>query len=238
MAPFNLFDCERSTNVRVNVVYFTEYLTLLCTSSRHATFPSVSGRLGCTKRLGFWGPYSRRPTEDAPNTFLFFYIANHSCRAGASPFSSLLRAAAQYRVLLQAAAPRQRSQRQRHRSSSPPDREGRRLWRRRERHEGQWPRRRREAALRGAGRGGYGGDPAGVQEDGAEPQGDPRRPLGGRDLHHAPRLQHGPRRRRREAYLPRYTLEPSLRRPFTPRVPTVLARISWPGARHPTLGFE
>jgi hypothetical protein len=82
MAPFNLFDCERSTNVRVNVVYFTEYLTLLClikstvilfTSSRHATFPSVSG-----------------PTEDAPNTFLFFYIANHSCRAGASPFSSLL----------------------------------------------------------------------------------------------------------------------------------------------------
>jgi hypothetical protein len=36
MAPFNLFDCERSTNVRVNVVYFTEYLTLLCLIKKHS----------------------------------------------------------------------------------------------------------------------------------------------------------------------------------------------------------
>jgi hypothetical protein len=56
------------------------------------------------------------------------------------------------------------------------------LWwlrgRERERHEGRWPWRRQEAAfLRGIGRGGCGGDPGRLKEDGAEPQGDPGRPM-------------------------------------------------------------
>jgi hypothetical protein len=203
-------------------------------------FRDVYRAKGVRIGLGFWNPtLPVRQRRHQPSFFLL-----QITRGEPAPLPSILFSSSCGSAIQGVAAGGggegfpQRSQRQRHRSSSPPDREGRRLWRRRERHEGQWPRRRWEAALLGVGRGGHGGDPAGVQEDGAEPQGDPRRPLGGRDLHHAPRLRHGPRRRRREAYLPRYTPEPSLRRPFTLQVPTVLARISWPGARHPTLGFE
>jgi hypothetical protein len=78
------------------------------------------------------------------------------------------------------------------------------LWgRERERHEGRWPWRRREVAfVCGVGWGGCGGDPGRLKEDGAEPQGDPGRPLGGRDLRHALRLRNGPRHSRREAHLP------------------------------------
>jgi hypothetical protein len=79
------------------------------------------------------------------------------------------------------------------------------LWwlRGRERHEGRWSWRWREVAfLRGAGWDGCGGDPGRLQEDGAELQGDPGRPLGGRDLRHALRLRNGPRHSRRQAHLP------------------------------------
>lgn len=59
------------------------------------------------------------------------------------------------------------------------------------------------AAARSLGRG-CGRDPAGVEEAGAGAQGDPDRPLRGRDLRHAPGLRHGPRRRRRAPHLARY----------------------------------
>jgi hypothetical protein len=84
--------------------------------------------------------------------------------------------------------------------------------------DGRWPRWRWEAALPGARQGRCGGDPAGLHEDGAKPQQDPRWPLWGRDQRHTLWLRRGPWCRLGDADLPRYVLEPSL---FSLRVPIV-----------------